>query len=81
MPGSGHYFEAIISFISHNAVRGGPVVGVHSHFTNEDAEAQKVEVSSSTGPRREVSGLQVAESEFKWFDLCCSATFFPGSQI
>ena len=60
---------------------GGGVVGVHPHFTDEDAEAQEVEVSSSPGPRLEVSGLQVAESEFKWFDSCCSATFCPGSQI
>ena len=32
-------------------------VGVHSHFTDEDAEAQKVEMPSSIGPSLEVPDL------------------------
>lgn len=49
MPGSGHYCEAIVSFISHNAVGEGQLWS-SSLLTDEDAEAQKVQVSSSIGP-------------------------------
>lgn len=55
----------IILFMPHNIEKGGG--GLFS-FTDEDAEAPKVDMPGSVSPSLEVPDLEMAEAGFKWSD-------------